>query len=193
MSFISFRTFINDVVSCPSIGPKYLIFMPSKMFCCCMSNDFRLLLKRIIAFFLSSVSSPHFAICLDMALRKRLYPSDVCKFSRYCFIPPTLRSMAILLSFSIMSRLLGVAEALLRPSNAKPPLIEPSPITATMCLFVSFFRLALTAIPSAAEMEFDACPHVNVSYWLSDGVGNGASPFNFLFVQNLSRLPVKIL
>ena len=72
MSFISFRTFIKEMVSCPSIGPKYLIFKPSKMFCCCMSNDFRLLLNRIMAFFLSSVSNPHLAICLDIVLRKRL-------------------------------------------------------------------------------------------------------------------------
>lgn len=31
--------------------------------------------------------------------------------------------------------------------------------------------LAATAIPKAAEIEFDACPQVNVSYSLSDGEG----------------------
>ena len=158
-----------------------------------MSSDFTLLLKRIIAFLLSSVRNPHFDICLDIRLRKRLYPPDVCRLSRYCFIPPTLRSIAILLSLRIMSRLFGVAEALFNPSKASPPLIEPSPMTATMCLSVSPFSFAATAIPKAADIELDACPHVKVSYSLSEGVGKGARPFSFRFVLNLSRLPVSIL
>ena len=68
--------------------------------------------------------------------------------------------MAILLSFRIISRLLGVEEALFNPSKARPPLMEPSPITATTWRLSSPFRAAATAIPNAAEIEFDACPHV---------------------------------
>ena len=44
----------------------------------------------------------------------------------------------------------------------------------------------------AAEIEFDACPQVNVSYSLSDGEGKGRMPFSLRLVQNASRRPVKI-
>ena len=108
-------------------------------------------------------------------------------------MPPTLRSIAMLLSFRIIRRLLGVAEALFSPSKASPPLMEPSPITATTCRLFSPCFLAATAIPKAAEIEFDACPQVNVSYSLSDGEGKGRMPFSLRLVQNASRRPVKIL
>ena len=49
--------------------------------------------------------------------------------------------------------LLGVLETLLSPSKASPPLMAPSPITATVCLSSLPVFLAATAIPNAAEME----------------------------------------
>lgn len=166
---------------------------PSKIFCCWVNIDFRLLLKRNRLFFLSSFSHPNLWKVSESLYLSWLYPCEVCKFSKYCFIPPTLRSIAMLLSFSIMRRSLGVEDALFSPSKASPPLIEPSPITATTCRFCSPFKVAATAIPNAAEMEFDACPHVKVSYSLSSGDGKGRIPFSFRFVQKRSRLPVRIL
>ena len=71
-------------------------------------------------------------------------------------MPPTELSMLMLLSFRTMSMLLGVSLVLLRPSKAKPPLMEPSPITATTWRSTSPFFRAATAIPKAAEMELDA-------------------------------------
>ena len=128
-----------------------------------------------------------------MLYLSRLYPSEVWRFNRYCFMPPTLRSIAMLLSFRIISKLLGVEDALFSPSKANPPLIEPSPMTATTWRFSSPLRAAATAIPRATEIELDACPQVNVSYSLSDGEGKGHKPFSFLFVQKRSRRPVSIL
>ena len=40
-------------------------------------------------------------------------------------------------------------------------------------LLSSLFFLAATAIPRAADIEFEAWPHVKVSYSLSDGHGKG--------------------
>ena len=108
-------------------------------------------------------------------------------------MPPTLRSMAMLLSLRIINRLLSVDEALLSPSKANPPLMEPSPITATTWRFSSPFFLAATAIPKAAEMEFEACPQVKVSYSLSFGEGKGRIPFNLRLVLKASLRPVNIL
>ena len=82
--------------------------------------------------------------------------------------------MDMSLSFRIISKSFGVLEALFSPSNAKPPLIAPSPITATTCRWS--LCLAATAIPNAAEIELLACPHVKVSYSLSRGLGNGQIP-----------------
>ena len=64
--------------------------------------------------------------------------------------------MAILLSLRIINKLLGVLEALFNPSKASPPLIEPSPMTATTLRESSPFLAAATAIPKAAEIEFEA-------------------------------------
>ena len=108
-------------------------------------------------------------------------------------MPPTLRSMAMLLSFRIINRLLSVEETLFSPSKAKPPLMEPSPMIATTWRLFSPRCLAATAIPNAAEMELDACPQVKVSYSLSLGEGNGRMPFSFRLVWKASRRPVNIL
>ncbi|CCZ37897.1 uncharacterized protein BN707_01789 [Bacteroides fragilis CAG:558] len=108
-------------------------------------------------------------------------------------MPPTLRSMAISLSLSIISRLFAVDEALFRPSKASPPLMDPSPITATTWRSRSPFRSAATAMPSAAEMELEACPQVNVSYSLSSGEGKGRIPPSLRLVEKASRRPVSIL
>ncbi|CUQ29333.1 Uncharacterised protein [Segatella copri] len=93
----------------------------------------------------------------------------------------------------MMSMSLGVLDTLFSPSKASPPLMAPSPMTATTCLSVSPFSRAATAIPSAAEMELLACPQAKVSYSLSKGVGNGRMPCNLRLVQKFSRRPVNIL
>ena len=108
-------------------------------------------------------------------------------------MPPTLRSIAMSLSFRIMSRLFDVADALFSPSKASPPLMEPSPMMATTWRLASPFLAAATAIPRAAEIELEACPHVKVSYSLSSGDGKGRIPPSFLFVEKASRRPVSIL
>ena len=101
--------------------------------------------------------------------------------------------MLIPLSFRIMSMLLGVADALFNPSNANPPLMAPSPIMATTWRDSSPFFSAATAMPSAADIEFEACPLVKVSYSLSSGEGKGRRPPNCLLVEKRLRRPVSIL
>ena len=93
----------------------------------------------------------------------------------------------------MMSRLLGVVEALLSPSNASPPLIEPSPMTATTLRSGLSSLSAATDMPSAALIELLAWPHVKVSYSLSLGVGKGARPWKWRLVEKRSRRPVRIL
>ena len=68
-------------------------------------------------------------------------------------MPPTELSMLMLLSLRMMSMLFGVSEALFKPSKASPPLIAPSPMTATTWRLSSFFLTAAIDIPRAAEME----------------------------------------
>ena len=100
--------------------------------------------------------------------------------------------MLILLSFNMMRMSLEVDETLFKPSKAKPPLIAPSPMTATTLRF--FFKaLAATAMPMAAEMELDAWPQVKVSYSLSAGEGKGRKPCNLRLVLNVFLRPVRIL
>lgn len=112
--------------------------------------------------------------------------------------------MDMSLSLRMMSRSLGVDDTLLSPSKASPPLMAPSPITATTCLGPLLpdaagqsparpSRCAATAMPKAAEMELEAWPQVNVSYSLSMGVGKGQMPCSLRLVQNCSRRPVSIL
>ena len=73
--------------------------------------------------------------------------------------------------------------------------MAPSPITATTFrIFPSLAScLAATAIPKAAEMLFEACPQVKVSYLLSLGEGKGMMPCSLRFVQKRSLRPVSIL
>ena len=101
-------------------------------------------------------------------------------------------SMAMLLSFNTIRRLFGFIDALFNPSNANPPVIEPSPIIATTCRF-SPFSFAATDIPNAADIEVEECPTPNASYSLSLGLGKPHKPLNILFVLNASRRPVNIL
>ena len=108
--------------------------------------------------------------------------------------------MLMLLSLSTMSMSLGVADTLLSPSKASPPLIAPSPITATTLRPLACvpppsasWRFSATAMPSAADIELLAWPHTNVSYSLSSGEGNGIMPCSLRLVQNASRRPVRIL
>ena len=116
-------------------------------------------------------------------------------------MPPTERSIDILLSLRIISKSFGELDTLFNPSNAKPPDMAPSPMMATTFRVVDELSLpfrfassrAATAIPNATDILLDAWPQVNVSYSLSRGEGKGMMPCNFLLVQNVSRLPVRIL
>ena len=63
------------------------------------------------------------------------------------------RVVAILLSLSTISRLFLSIEVLLSPSNAKPPVMAPSPMMATTRFFASSpLASSPMAIPKAAEM-----------------------------------------
>ena len=54
------------------------------------------------------------------------------------------------------------------PSNASPPLKEPSPITAITFSFSPFKSLAL-ASPDAKLIDVEVCPILNKSCMLSSG------------------------
>ena len=77
-------------------------------------------------------------------------------FTRYLLSEPTLLAIAMSLSLSTMSKLLLLAAALFNPSNANPPAIEASPITAITLRRFSPFRREEIAMPRAAEMELEA-------------------------------------
>ena len=112
--------------------------------------------------------------------------------SRYSFSAPTFGSIAMRLSFRITSRSVFAAPALLSPSKASPPVSAPSPITAITSRF-SPLRADAAAMPSAAEIEVEACPVPNASYSLSLMLGKPLNPFSLRFVRNRSRRPVMIL
>ena len=61
------------------------------------------------------------------------------------------------------------------PSYESPPVIEPSPITATT-LYVAPVMSRAATIPRAAEIEVLACPAPNVSYALSVRLRNPDRP-----------------
>ena len=105
-----------------------------------------------------------------------LYPLEVVISSKYSFNPPTLGSMAMLLSFRMTSRLELYTPALFKASKAIPPVIAPSPITAMLCRLSSPLILAAIAIPKAAEIEVDECPVPKESYSLSDIFGKPLMP-----------------
>ena len=107
-------------------------------------------------------------------------------------MPPTERSIDMLLSLRMMSRSLGLCDTLFSPSKASPPLMAPSPMTATTLRPLPW-ALAATAMPSAADTELEAWPQAKVSYSLSRGDGKGLMPPSLRLVQNWSRRPVSIL
>ena len=82
--------------------------------------------------------------------------------------------------------------ALLRPSNAIPPVRAPSPTTEITLKF-SFFRSLAFAMPKAAEIAVELWPVPNESYSLSYIFGNPEIPLCCLNVWNLFDLPVNSL
>ena len=74
-------------------------------------------------------------------------------------MPPTERSIDMSLSLSTMSMSLGHDDTLFNPSKASPPLMAPSPMTATT---LCWWPRAM-AMPRAAEMLFEACPQMKAS------------------------------
>ena len=164
--------------------------MPSNTFCWCEMADLKAFVSRMRPLRRSSSNMPRLCSQLVTLKRRALYVSLVDSESRYSFMPPTARSMDMLLSLRMMRMSLSVVDTLFRPSKASPPDMAPSPMTATTLRSVP---LAATAIPRAAEMLFEACPHIKVSYSLSSGVGKGRMPPNLRLVLNCSRRPVSIL
>ena len=73
-----------------------------------------------------------------------------------------------------------------------PADIAPSPITAMQRRF-SFFTLAPTAMPSAAEIEVLECAVPNVSYFDSARRGKPEMPPSMRRRPIASRRPVRIL
>ena len=105
---------------------------------------------------------------------------------------PMLPSMDWLLSFSSTSRSAFPIPALFRPSNASPPVIAPSPISATTFSSRPMI-LAAHAKPRAAEIEVDECPVPKQSYSLSLRLGKPLIPPSVRSVLKASRRPVRIL
>ena len=85
-----------------------------------------------------------------------------------------------------------LAPALFSPSNARPPVIEPSPITATTFRRSPRSSAAL-AMPNAAEIDTEACPPPKASYSLSAMRGKPLMPPRRRLVRNASQRPVMIL
>ena len=96
------------------------------------------------------------------------------------------------LSFKITRRFVSIAPALFKASNAKPPLIELSPIIAVTCLSL-FSSSAATAMPNAALIEVLECAVPKASYSLSSRRGNPAMPPCMRNFSMPLRLPVRIL
>src|ERR1051326_8161086 len=69
--------------------------------------------------------------------------------------------MDISLSLRMTRRSTSIAPALFIASYAMPADIAPSPITAMQWRF-SFFSLAATAMPRAAEIEVEECAVIDV-------------------------------
>ena len=112
--------------------------------------------------------------------------------SRYFATPPTFFDMEHSLSLSIIIRLDLSVPALLSASSAIPPVMAPSPITATT--FSSLPKRSLEAAkPRAAEIEVEACPAPKASQSLSFLLGKPDSPSIFLSLLSPSFLPVRIL
>ena len=93
---------------------------------------------------------------------KVFHPFDAEIPARYSCNAPTLGSMEMRLSFKTTRRSESAAPALFSPSKASPPVMEPSPITATTLRLEPWMSRA-TAMPSAAEIDVDAWPTPNVS------------------------------
>ena len=83
---------------------------------------------------------------------------------KYSFRAPTFGSIDIQLSFKITNKLVSFSKpALFNPSNAKPAVIAPSPITAMCCVLRFPFKRFATAIPNAADIDVEECPTPKVS------------------------------
>ena len=67
-----------------------------------------------------------------------------------------------------MMKLLSNSPAKSNPSNASPPLREPSPITAII-FSVSFFKSLAFAKPEARLTDVEVWPILNISCSLSSG------------------------
>jgi hypothetical protein len=71
------------------------------------------------------------------------------------------------LSLRITSILAFAVPAWFNPSNATPPVIEPSPITAIWLRSAFWDNAAAVAMPNMEEMEMEECPPPKASYSLS--------------------------
>ena len=193
ISLRSFKVSTNLVILCPSIGPKYLIFIDSNRLLLLLINPL-MLCSNLLAISLEKLpptgSLPRVFQISSLIL---LYVCEVVMSVRYSRNDPTFGSMLMLLSFKITSKSASATPAWFMASKAIPAVMEPSPIIATAFLSNSPLCLAAIAIPNAADMEVEECPTPNASYSLSLLFGKPLSPPYFLLVGKLSLLPVSIL
>ena len=131
-------------------------------------------------------------VTFQTSLRNLLNALVAVNSAKYFFKAPTFGSIDMSLSFKITSKLVSETPAWFKPSNAIPPVIAPSPITA-MCWRSSFLYLLATAIPTKAEIDVEECPTPKVSYSLSLRFGNPLKPLYFRFEGKSCLLPVNIL
>ncbi len=80
---------------------------------------------------------------------------------------PTFGEIDISLSLRMTSRSAPETPALFIASKAMPPVIAPSPMTATDLRWLALQRARPRAMPSAALIEVLECPAPKASYSLS--------------------------
>ena len=187
------RVLTRWFMSWPSIGPKYLKFSASNKFELSKTNDLRLFSMIFPVFLALSPKSLSIPNTFQISFLILLNVGDVDISVRYLLSAPTFGSIDMQLSFSTIVILVSVSPAWFIPSNEIPPVIPPSPMTATCCLSFLPWYLEAIAIPRAADIDVEECPTPKVSYSLSEIFGNPDIPLYILFVWNSFFLPVSIL
>ena len=88
---------------------------------------------------------------------------------------------------------MSMPPALCSASNATPPVIAPSPMTATTLPSGTAPRDIASLIPSAHEIDVEAWPAPMMSCSDSEIEQNGARPPYWRIVRRAWRRPVRIL
>ena len=95
-------------------------------------------------------------------------PLEALSSAKFLYKPPWFSAIDISLSLTMIIKLLFKTAALLKPSNASPPLKEPSPISAMTFDFSPLRSLAF-ASPVAKLTEVEVWPITKWSCSLSWG------------------------